>query len=63
MEHNPITTGDIAMSMADHSGYRVRSLEKRVAELEAQLGMVFAWSEEIADAVNKLAEYINYGDK
>lgn len=63
MEHNPITSGDLAMSMADDNGYRVRSLEKRVAELEAQLGMVFAWSEEIADAVNKLANHVQYGDK
>lgn len=54
MEHNPISSGDIAQSMASHNLTEIQHLQRRVEELEARMAEVFDWSEIIADELSKV---------
>lgn len=61
MQHHPITTGDLAMSMAQNEAHARKSLEQRVAHLEQEIVRISEWSEEMAKTLNETFEAIaNY---
>lgn len=60
MEHNPITSGDLAYSQATANQARAARLEARVAALEERMAEVIEWSDEITRAVNAIAVIVGY---